>query len=529
MPDNDGLWVERKHPFYDTWADDEERMRATYHARRRDLAPYLVPHRFESGAEGAAGRPQTLDRAELGYGISLNSSYLAEVFGQIRGAEASYHWGPLGGDTDDESGLPPIGSTARSLWEDATRENTSWRNFFHRDVLEWMLSSPGSLIVADVPPGRRAAQSDDATRRPYVRNVPLSDVWDMGRSPTGIRWVKLVERLDRREPDSDDNEISENVIIYRLEGGRTLVQRWTMDGDRIGPEIDMGAITDRQGDPALPVVLNAFGRHPDVRWVGEGLLTGLDDIVIDLFNVVSEMRAGYRDLVVALLTYAGNDAEGVFKAIKAGSRMIDLGDDDNARLERLAADSVEVDAGIAQLEQGIRAWARSAKRKASDFEETSQVRSGMSLEAEFQIDLVPLLREVAEQLDNVESSVMHRLAQLDDESVGADALQEIGVRRAREFDPEEEASRISRIVDEFRDGWSIVPAEAKAEVVQRWLESARIADLDQEVETADGSTVTLRELVADRAEELAEFSERSLRQRASLTGPLVRDTGEEAA
>lgn len=515
-------WIKRTHPHYKTWSDDQERMRATFHARRRDLVPYLVPHRFEQGADGAAGNPKNLDRAELGYGISLNSSYLSEIFGQIRGAEATYSWGPLSGDTD-EGGIPPIGTTARSLWEDATRENTSWRNFFHRDVLEWMLSSPGSLIVADVPPGRREAQSDDSTRRPYVRNVPLSDVWDIGRSPTGIRWVKLVERRDLREPDSDANELTENVIIYRLEDRRTLVQRWTMDGDRIGPEIDMGAIVDRQGDPALPVVLNVFGRHPDIRWVGEGLLTGLDDIVIDLFNVTNEMRAGYRDLVIALLTYAGDDAKQVFDSIEKGSRLIDLGEDPDARLERLAADSVEVDAGIAQLDQGIRAWARSAKRKASDFEETSQVRSGMSLEAEFQIDLVPLLREVVEQLDNVESSVMHRLAQLDDESVGVDGLQDIGVRRAREFDPEEEASRISRLVDEFRDGWTIVPAEVKAEVVSRWIESARIADLDQEITTADGNTVTLREFVSDRAEELAELAERRLRQQASLTGPLVRD------
>lgn len=521
-------WVSRTHPDYDTWHDDEERMRATVNARVRDLNHYLVPHRFEA-TRTTLKKPENLDRAQLGYGISLNESYLHEIQGHIRSAQATYSWGPLGAGEPIQN-KPPENTTARSLWEDADRENTSWRNFFERDALTWMLSTPGSLIVADVPTGRASPASDDARRRPFVRHVPMSSVRDVGRGANGFRYVKMLEVRDRRSFMDAEPGFTKNVIVYWLRGGETIARRWTMDGEPMHDEINLGRIEDRQGDPSLPVVLNTFGRHPDVSWLGSGLLVGLDDIVIDLFNAVNEMRTSYRDAAIDFLAYFGDedDAAEILTELKEGSRYLYGGNDENASLERLASSTTEIEAALAQIEFGLKAWANSAKRRASDATDRAQARSGVSLQAEFQLDIAPLLREIAGQLDNIESSVMHRLAQLDDENLSGADLDEIGVHRNREFRPEDEASRISRLVNDFREMLPMVPAEAKSQLVVRWLEANGVNDLDQEVQTADGETVPLRELVERRAEELAEFSERQMRQRASLTGPLVRDTGDEA-
>lgn len=519
-------WVERTHPDYDIWASDEERMRATFHARVRDLSPFLVPHRFEK-TEAVRKSPENLDRAGLGYGISLNESYLSEIFGHVRGASAQYDWATLGAGEDGAiEGRPAGGTTARRLWQDATRTNTNWRNFFLREVLEWKLTSPGSVIVPDVPPGRQQTASDDALRRPYVKNVPLSHVLDLSWTPTGIRWIKLLETLDTRDPKGEGNEMRRNVVLYRLAEGRTIVERFDFDGDRIGEPIDMGRIVDGEGEPVLPPVLNTFGTHPDVKFVGSGLLTGLDDIVIDLFNTTNEMRAGYRDLVVAFLAYAGSDADEVKEALEAGTRFVDLGDDTEARLERIAADSAEVDAGVTQIEMALKAWARSAKRKAADFAETSQARSGASLEAEFTLDIAPLLKEIVEELDDTETAVMHRLAQLDDDAVGASELESIGVQRSREFDPEDEETRIARIVGEFRDAFGDLgqSPEAKKRMMVRWVEASGELDMETEVSVGEeGETVTLREAIEREFEEAVQQA-RSRRRNdavgANLGGPL---------
>lgn len=529
-PSESSAWVKRRHPDYDTWRDDEHRMRATVHARRSDLAHYLVPHRFE-GED--VKKPEKLDRAGLGYGISLNESYLHEILGHIRGASATYRWGPLADTEDALNGAPPEGTVARRLWEDVTRENVAWRNFFGRDVAEWMLSTPGGLILTDMPMGRQSTEADAqaAGRRPYARLVPMSQVLDVGRSGQGFRYVKLLEVRDTRTFDSKDNEMSQYMVVYRMNEAReTVVTRWTEKGEKVtlpgqeSPDINLGTIVDRQGQPALPLVPATFGRHPDVPWLGSGLLMGLDDIVIDLFNTVNEMRAGYRDLVIALLVASGEDAvtESIEEALQEGSRLVSVGVEGD--LTRLAADSAEVDAGVTQIEVALKAWAHSAKRKAADAMERSQPRSGISLQAEFQLDLAPLLREVTEQLDDVESNVMHRMAQMQDVDASPDDLRSIGVRRDRNFRPEEEASRIARLVDEFRDMIGIVPAEAKAQMVERWLEASGVVDMDQEVETEEGER-PLREVLTTRIEDLAEMSERQLRQRASMTGPLVQDNG----
>lgn len=523
-------WLDREHPNRDRWVEDEDRMRASFHGRVRDLAHYIKPHRFEE-TEKVKRDPSNLRRAEVGYGIQLNSSWLAEIFGHIRNAERTYRWGPLSG-AEDEEGIqsePPENTVARSLWEDATRTDTTWRNFFGRTVLEWILTSPGGFIVTDVPPGRAPTQADD-NRRPFVRFVPMSDVIDIGRSRTGFPWIKLVETRDNRGPrDEDEEDLSQNTLLYELRDGETVVTRYNADGEPIEPEaseqvlrdegkaLSMGKIVDRQGQPTLPLVHARFGQHPDVSWLGAGTIMGLDDIVISLYNTITEMRTGYRDLVVSLLTYVGSDdqAEEVREALEEGTRFAHLGEDADNTLERVAAENSEVDGGITQIEMGLKAWAESAKRKAADAMDREM--SGVALQAEFQLDLAPLLREISETLDDIESATMHRLAQLDDESAEGEELRTMGVERKREFDPEDEASRIARLVDEF-PAWRLVPAQAKRDVVQRWLEVSGTLDMDREIDLEGGETTTLREFLPDKIVELAESQDRALQQRSQL-GP----------
>lgn len=533
-PQEEGRWVTRKHPQWDVWRDDQERMRATFHARRKDLAHYLVPHRFEATAD-IRDSPEKMDRAALGYGVGLNEAYLREIFGHIRSTPRTYTWGPLSGDEEhDISGQPEENTTARMLWEDATGDNTSWRNFFSRTVLEWMLSSPGGFVVVDSqlkaedsgsflagPP----RQSDNDTQ-PLLRFVPMRQVWDLGRSPNGFRWIKMREVRDERSPKGQTNEFTQNWILYQLEdGGATTVRRVDKDGKTVTLEgqeqevITLGTFTDKQGQPRLPIVYAGFGAHPEISWLGSGLLLQLDDIVIDLFNALNEMRSGYRDMVLAFLVYFGEEsqAQEIFSALKEGTRFLHAGDTD-ANLERIAADSTEVDAGVTQIEQGLKAWRQSARRKAERAMEREM--SGVALQAEFQLSLAPLLREVAETLDDVESNVMHLAAQMAGEEGD---LQTVGVERNREFRPEDEASRIARIVDDFRAAWSLVPSQAKRDIVMSWLEATGEVDLGREVEMADGSTQTLRELLPDEIEELAEMGERRMRRQSEMTGPLVRD------
>lgn len=527
MPDDKPSWLTRAHPKRKVWTRDEKRMRASFHGRIRDLSPYLKPHRFEA-TEEIQKDPSKLDRAELGYAIQLNSSYLSEIFGHVREAPATYEWGPMGDDSEENREQPPEDTVARGLWEDATRTDTNWENFFQRKVLEWMLTSPGGFIVTDVPPGRRQAASDDSGRRPYVRFVPMSDVIDIGRSRTGFPWIKIRETRDTRTPRSEENELAENILLYELRDGETVVTRYDADGEVKVPEnaseenlrndgrsVSMGEIVDRQGQPTLPLVHARFGEHPDLSWIGAGAIMGLDDIVLSIYNTVSEMRTGYRDLVIALLVYRGpkEQAKDLEKALTNGTRYAHVGEDGDNELKRLSADSAEVDAGVTQIEMALKAWAESAKRKAA--EAMDRQMSGVALQAEFQLDLAPLLREVTEQLDDIESATMHRLAQLDNDSLGESDLRTIGVERDKSFDPEDEASRIARIVDEA-PFWRLVPAEAKRDVVRQWIESTGAVNMDRELELEGGETIKLREFLPEEIVGLAESENREFRQRSQL-------------
>lgn len=542
-----GDWVTRKHPGYSDWKESEDLSRASYIARRKDLVPYLVPHLFEEEtpeddaeklkkAQTIQMDPRELRRAKLGFGIGLNESYLSEVLGHVRGAGVSRNFGPL--DSANEgptSGGPSEGSAARRLWEDFTRRNTTWKNFFHRTVLDWMLSSPGGLIVVDAPAGESATAADDEELTPFGRFVPWSQVFDVGRGQRGFRWVKLTENVDARDPKGEGSEeIETRYVLYELQGdGSTQVSRWNEKGDPVAweverangepeevTEINLGTFVDRQGDPTLPIVNAGFGEHPDVSFVGAGLLMGLDEIVTDLFNLVTEIREGFRDEVFSLLVHKGPEPEGVRDLLKKGSRFVPLGDEENVSLTRVGPDAKIVTSGESLVTLALKSWAESARRKAQKAQEREM--SGVALQAEFQLDLAPLLREIAGVLDDLETNVLLIAAQFVDRTVGVEALRQIDVTRDDEFRPEDEASRISRIVGEAKQAFGRIPsATALSRAFMRWAESTGVFDLDQEVELQGGETVPLRDLLRQETETGFQNAVSSQRQRDQSSFPLT--------
>lgn len=542
MPSKD--WVQQRHPAYSDWKDAEDRHRASYTARTKDLIPYIVPYLFEETDEVEEEGPKVLKRSELGYGISLNESYLSEIFGHLRGAPARYTFGLLAGDQEEESftDTAPDDTRIEELWEDATLENTSWVNFFLGKVLEWMLTSPGGLVVVDAPPGQPSNRREDGEVRPYFRFVPGSKLLDAGRGKTGFRWVKLAERVDDRTWDDDTGEFTQRIVVYSLENtengqSRTVLRRFTDDGDPIFPDraaeervvdangpapgVDLGQFVDRQGQPTLPVVKATFGEHPDVPWMGAGLLMGLADIVIDVFNTVTEMREGYRDEVFAPYVHVGPEPESVKELIVEGSIFLALGDEENVSLERLTADATSVSSGMEQIRLAIEAWEQSAKRKAAKAQEREM--SGVALQAEFQLDLAPLLTEVAETLDDVESAAMWIAAQFVNREASEDELRGMGVERDTNFRPEAEASRINRIVGEAKEAFGRFPSStALSESFMRFLEAADLVDLDEEVEVGEGGeSMTRRELIRSQVEDGFNQAMESQRNRDQGALPLA--------
>lgn len=278
IPNN---WTTLKHPDYATWLDDESRQRASFIATRRALSKYLVPHRFEDSESG-----QDLRRAGFGYGIGLNKAYLADITGHISSADVKRDWGPLGGPDDDEQpGAPAAGTIGSIIYADATADGVDWDNFFLGVVQEWMLTSPGGFVLVDLPVGQFDTM-DEALRaghRPFFKFVPMSWVLDYSRTVTGYRWIKLAEIIDQRVPDPEkagrpvgDTGLVQAVVLYELqEDGSTLFTRWNIDGELLF-EVNLGIITNPQGNPILPLIPAHFGEQ------GAGLLTGLEDIVSEL-------------------------------------------------------------------------------------------------------------------------------------------------------------------------------------------------------------------------------------------------------
>jgi len=476
-------WSQRKHPSYKLYSEDEGRQRASYVATRRALAPYLVPHRFEAKEET---KGENLPRAKFGYGVGLNKAYLHDIFGHIRSAPTEYWWATLG-STEDAEGVtaaPAAETVGYLLWHDATGTGITWPNFYEGEVLEWMLTSVGGFVVVDMPPGEYAnlQQALAAGQRPVFRFAPMSWVWDYGVDDKGFRFIKLLEAVDDRDPQADvEQGFTYYVLLYKLlEDGTTEVGRYDMEGEEVDPPVNLGVLVTREGRPTLPLVFAGFGTHPELDFLGSGALMGLDDIVIDLFNLITEVREAYRDIAFGLFAYRGPDFEAMYNQMSDGSRMVDLGSAPESSLERVAADPGEVEAGLRLVDVAVSNWSLAAKRKAADaMADSPDARSGLSLQAEFQLDLKPLLVSITEELDAVESQCMYLAAQLMGQTP-EDAM-EIGVERDTEFRLEEEASRIARLVLEFMQTLPL-PAEAKVQIVMRWLEHSGLMDLDAEVE-----------------------------------------------
>jgi len=529
-----------RHPKYDTWEADERRMRATYHATRRQLVPYLVPHRFE-GREDKD--PTDLRRSHYGYAPRLNGQYLSELMGHVRGTAARYVWGELE-SLDDEARQrredagettitdAPGGGTARLLWDDCTLTGTPWPRFFEGEVLEWGLSSPGGFVLCDVPniPGRMTELEERREgRRPYAAFIPMSRVKDVGVGGFGFgfRWVEFMEDEDSRPPPGGDEvdtkgptsllyflDADGNTNVIRRDEEGTVVSLTDQDGDEV-EVLNLGAIYDAQGFPVLPLVPAFFGTHPDVPFIGAGLLLGLDDIVIDIFNRLSETVEGYRDGAFTNHTYRGDDYDTVKESMSNGSRLVDLGSGTDAALERMEGGLAEVTGGMELVGLALQAWTMGAKSRAAEAMEAAEARSGVSLKAEFQLDSRPLLVEIAQWLDMVETNCMWVLAQL--AGVESQAAAELGVARDTTFQMEDEAQRISRIVGDFATALPLPAALIEAAIL-RWAEASDIIDLNGEIETIDGQTETVRDRLRREAATVAEARQRMSTERGDLFG-----------
>lgn len=488
-----------RHPFYSRWEEDERRQRASYLATRRHLVPFLVAHRFEG--EGDVARPEKLNRSQFGYGVGLNQAFLGEILGHLRAAPVKRDFGPL---TEGEVTL---------IEDDVTGGGDSIDNFFGHKVLEWMLTSVGGFVILDqtapaTPDAKIETKADRAREgvRPLLCWYPMSAVVDVGRSKTGFRWIKLLEERDTREPDgAAGGALTQGTVTYALQSdGATLVTRRDASDVVVGTPIPAGTFKDLDGRPMLPAVFVRYGEHPDVDWLGSGLLMGLDDIVIDLFNIMSEIREAFRDSAFGIWIYTGSDHEQVISYFKQGSRIIPLGENEKASLKRESGDPAEVDAGLRLMEQGVKNWHMSARRKSQDAAaDVSSGASGVALQAEFALDLKPLLIKIAHRLDEVEELALWLIAQ----SMGATAVtaDAVEVERETSFRLEDEAERITRIAGEFLKSLPL-PGEVIARLITSWVEKSGLFDLDAEIETVggDGTKRTLRDLIAVQADAIGD-------------------------
>lgn len=464
-------------------------MRASYIASRRLLSPFLVLHRFEGNQT-----PDKLKRASYGYGIALNRSYLDEIAGHIRGATCKVEWGPLAdGTAVDPDGTPKSGM-ARDIHSDATGKGVPLRAFFEGDVMEWMLSSPGGFIVVDTPPRPAnvvtGADEKAAGLRPYMKFVPWSAVEDLDTS--NLSWIKFCEKVDNRTPDGDSTKEDEHHILYKLlEDGTTEVARYNKDGASVNAKgvpmepANLGKIVDPKGNPILPVRQVKYGTHPELPYLGTGLLYGLADIVIDLFNVLSEMREAFRDAAFSMFTHKGPNGEQVREQMQQGTRLAILGEDNNAELSRVSGDGGEVATGTTLIDLGVKAWALSAKRQAAETmgENAARNSSGVALSAEFQLDLRPLLVSISTAMDALETEVLFIVAQMAGKASDVKAADKLRCTRGTEFRLEDEASRIARIVKDFALSLPLSPT-MKVELAMKWLEESKLLDLTKKVQVA---------------------------------------------
>lgn len=510
----------RQHPFYSRWEEDERKQRASYLATRRHLAPFLVPHRYEGEKAGV-----DLRRSRLGYGIGLNRAYTQEILGHIRSANVERNWGSLQKTLGD------------LMNNDATGDGTSLDNFFGGPVLEWMATSVGGMVLIDTPqpinaPKTRAEEAA-AKIRPTFSWVPMSSVLDVGRTRRGFRFVKLIEEVDERDPmDEDQNKLTQRTVLYMLDPATNKIRVVRKDyATQETTEQALDALVDLEGQPMLPLVYAGFGAHPDVPWLGTGLLQGLDDIVIDLFNLLTEIRENYRDVAFSLLTYTGGDHDKVREYLEAGSRFVPLGENEKANLERLHVDSGDVSAGLDLFKVGLENWQVSARRKSAEATQgVADGASGIALQAEFQLDLKPLLVALTQQLDQVQLNAMYLAAQM--AGLPPKGAEQITVKRDTAFRLEDEAARISRIVREFKESLPL-PAVLTERLVMRWAERSDLFNLDEPVTTMteDGGETKrkLRDVLEEQAASLADAAQsEQINASAALTA-LARGAAAEPA
>lgn len=521
-------WVSRKHRNYATILDQETRQRSAYLATREALVPFLVPHRFEGPAEKS---PDTLRRSNYGFGVGLNKAYLGDIMGHLRGVATNWTWGPMMGEEGDlstTSSKAPTGGLAKEVWDDCTRKGMTWRNFMLRRVLEWLLSSPGGFILVDSPErpvdkeGKAVKldleQAKEQALRPYLTWLPWGTVQDYGMGPTGLTYLKLKEAPQKPIPGQDAPTTQQDVYLLYILGpdGSTKVTRLNQEGDTIGTPVIIPKLLDPQGQPTLPFVPVSYGDSPLGEEFGTGLTGDLADIIIDMFNVYSEAREGFRDAAFGIMIYRGDSGDRVQTFLDGGSRFVDLGDHDYANLERVAGGTEEVDRGLALLDFALKAWTQAAAQKARAAQERAQAMSGIALQAEFQLDLAPLLREVAESLDQIETATMQLVGQMGGHSQSQ--LEQVKVLRDKEFRPEEEASRITRMAGEYRDSGLPSSQEVRARMALAWVKALDQMDLAQEVELGDGTTAILGDLIKGQLEVSAEQEAVEARNRAAFFG-----------
>jgi hypothetical protein len=97
--------------------------------------------------------------------------------------------------------------------------------------------------------------------------------------------------------------------------------------------------------------------------------------------------------------------------LKSGAMFIDLGAEETADLSRLKIEKGEIESGLALLEMAFKAWQLSATQRATEAQ-TRAPRSGTRIQAEFSVDLAPLLKSIVEQLDGIESWIMWTAGQM---------------------------------------------------------------------------------------------------------------------
>jgi hypothetical protein len=462
----------RKHPQYEVYADDEKRQRATFIATLRSMVSFLIPHTYEGDDPGR--------RALFGWAPGLNRRFIQQLMGHVRAQEVRRSWPPLSAPKDRQiTGAPTEGSIAALLFSDATADGVSWDNFFRGRVMEWLLSSPGGFVLVDQPAGKAEtmAEAFEKGLRPSVRFVPFSEVWAFEFGRHGFTRVKLVESEFDADPlfpgtTSTGNVVSSStVVVYSLdpEDGHTVFARYDIE-DNLLDRADLPRFENPQGQPILPLVPVKWGEHAAVAGVGEGLLSGLADLVIDRYNIVNEMRAGSRDMTFAVDFYRGTDYAAVVTQREAGSRMVNIGTDPNAQLGRIGADPSEVTVTIQQLQVNLEEWVKTVSEKSDALSDSPQTRSGVAIQAEFQLAMKPILTLAARELDAIEEQVMYIVAQFQGESPAAAFA--VSVETNVDFRMENEADHVAGVLEAAQRGDLRLPPELLVAAVMTFAEAA---------------------------------------------------------